>query len=151
MPINISLFYWCSICIGNKCPKLQFWYKQNTDDTASTKGSRNLKKLPLAFKTIIGKRNFNFNISPLDGAPLEPKTWLFSLARIWSLMFFDNITTKISKIRAFQQEFVHYRKKENTTFALYEVKWVLFQWVFDHVKVQRQSCQPNMFWNFTDL
>ena len=41
---------------------------------------------------------------------------------------------------------VHYRQKENTTFALYEVKLVLFKWVFGYVKVLPHSYQPGMFW-----
>ena len=42
--------------------------------------------------------------------------------------------------------YLHYQQKVNTTFALYEVKWVLFKWVFGYVKVLPHSCQPDMFW-----
>ena len=42
-----------STYIGNKCLRLQHWSKPNIGDIVSTKDSKNLKKLPHAFKTTI--------------------------------------------------------------------------------------------------
>ena len=43
-------------------------------------------------------------------------------------------------------KYVQSGKKVSGRFALYELKWVLFKWFFDYVKVLPYTCLPDMFW-----